>query len=1134
MGKELITEILPFRKSIQDLDSVLQSLDEKPEWTLEQAILEPKETSQINHVTRSQPVCTAVQIALVDLLSKWGITPKTVIGHSSGEIAAAYTAGRLTSTQAIIVAYYRGYVVGKSESKVPGAMMAASLGRDTADAEIEQLGLTGSIKVACVNSHESVTISGDESGIDRLAETLKPRGIFARKLNTNGRAYHSHHMKSLGQEYEELLQKNLGLPIAVPAYASDSSVDWISSVFAAPVGPKIMASYWRQNLESPVLFADAAEQVMKGKKVHLIELGPHSAMEMPLKQTATKLKIKDGNMHYNTAITRNKNGVETVLNLMGQLYLHGHDISFADTNRVDTPEAPAVQGKLLTNLPPYAWTYDGPVLWNEGRQSRELRNRKYGHHDLLGLQMNGGNGIVTTWRNMLKVKDVPWLESHKLGEDIVFPGAGYIAMAIEAVCQILDISRQQRPRISIRNFNVIKALPISADEDNAGAEIFTTLRPLKISGTTQSNSWNDFEVSTFDDGKYTVHATGTVSAALQADKFTPKVSVEGVDLHALAPRNWYDKFATIGLNFGSHFQTMKVIETDSKRKVMKARATVDYNQGGTPEADYIMHPTLIDSMLQTALVASSAGHIANLACMVPTAIEEANFIAPGSDEQADSLVVDAVSEKTGLGSIRISADLHGSNNELCGQMENVTAVAFQGVRDDQSAIDERHPMMKVIWKPDVTKLTSKNAPGFAEHLAEISSQVKDKDLPSNLGKLAEMVCVLAHKKPRLNILELGGQSIVSGAFARTALDLLRADTPFPRYSSYARGYYNEKDDLLVEDFTTIDTVTDKAEKAKVHQAGTAYDLIVCSDSVIGQEAVTKRHEAIGGLLTGQGAVIGLVRADFPGNPDLQLSLTDVEIGDSAEKIIVGKIPSRPKASDPHRTILVERGSNTGFDDKLCEMWEGRFKQPIERVSLQTITTASLPAGTSVICTVELYEPMLTTLSESEMSSMKIVTDNAAYILWVHGGNNMDAERPFQAMVTGFARSLVLEQPSLRFFTHDIDNPDANTETSISNIFDTLDDVHDENCLDLEVVEKCGVPFTQRFVPEEGLNETFRQKQGNRFAVKRLGDSKPARLTIQSMGQFDTLAFAPELNSEDEIKPGFVEVDVKSVGLNAKV
>lgn len=106
--------------------------------------------------------------------------------------------------------------------------------------------------------------------------------------------------------------------------------------------------------------------------------------------------------------------------------------------------------------------------------------------------------------------------------------------------------------------------------------------------------------------------------------------------------------------------------------------------------------------------------------------------------------------------------------------------------------------------------------------------------------------------------------------------------------------------------------------------------------------------------------------------------------------------------------------------------------------------------------------------------------------------------------------------------------------SITNIFRTLDDVHSDDCQDLEVVEKHGVPFTQRFVPEEGLNETFRQIQGNRFAVKRLGDNKPVSLTIQSIGQFDTLAFKPEASSGDELRAGFVEVDVKSVGLNAKV
>ena len=106
---------------------------------------------------------------------------------------------------------------------------------------------------------------------------------------------------------------------------------------------------------------------------------------------------------------------------------------------VETADSPAVQGKLLTNLPPYPWIYDSHVLWNEGRQSLGLRERKHGHHDLLGLQMLGGSGIV------------------------------------------------------------IKALPISFDQDDKGAEIFTTLGPLRISGATQSNKWHDFEVSTYND-----------------------------------------------------------------------------------------------------------------------------------------------------------------------------------------------------------------------------------------------------------------------------------------------------------------------------------------------------------------------------------------------------------------------------------------------------------------------------------------------------------------------------------------------------------------------------------------------------------------------------------------------------------
>lgn len=97
-----------------------------------------------------------------------------------------------------MVTYYRGYVVSKSKIAVSSVIIAASISKEKADNEIDLLGLVGSIKVACINSHESVTISGDEKDIDALAAELTPRSIFAGKLKTNGRAYRSHHMTPLG------------------------------------------------------------------------------------------------------------------------------------------------------------------------------------------------------------------------------------------------------------------------------------------------------------------------------------------------------------------------------------------------------------------------------------------------------------------------------------------------------------------------------------------------------------------------------------------------------------------------------------------------------------------------------------------------------------------------------------------------------------------------------------------------------------------------------------------------------------------------------------------------------------------------------------------------------------------------
>lgn len=115
--------------------------------------------------------------------------------------------------------------------------MAAGLSKDDANAEIAQLNVQGAIKVACVNSPESLTVSGDEAAIENLQAELAPRGILTRKLNTIGHAYHSHHMAPLGQEYQELLEMSLGATVLPDLRKSD--VKWVSSVYAEPITGKI-------------------------------------------------------------------------------------------------------------------------------------------------------------------------------------------------------------------------------------------------------------------------------------------------------------------------------------------------------------------------------------------------------------------------------------------------------------------------------------------------------------------------------------------------------------------------------------------------------------------------------------------------------------------------------------------------------------------------------------------------------------------------------------------------------------------------------------------------------------------------------------------------------------------------------
>lgn len=165
---------------------------------------------RINFPDFSQPLCTALQIALVDLLHSFGIVPGGVVGHSSGEIAAAYSIGALSHESACKVAYYRGKVARHLKRVKPdGAMMAVNLAESEIYARLQSSGMLSvdqdRLTVACVNSITNVTLSGPSHLIDEFKSYLDQEGIFTRRLNT-GVAYHSPDTYMVAAEYLSLMQ----------------------------------------------------------------------------------------------------------------------------------------------------------------------------------------------------------------------------------------------------------------------------------------------------------------------------------------------------------------------------------------------------------------------------------------------------------------------------------------------------------------------------------------------------------------------------------------------------------------------------------------------------------------------------------------------------------------------------------------------------------------------------------------------------------------------------------------------------------------------------------------------------------------------------------------------------------------
>lgn len=1117
MCRELFTEFPVFRHAIAEMDSVLQSLPHKPDWSLQEAALDTQNVDLIHLPQRSQTCCTAIQVALLQLLATWGIFPSMTVGHSSGEIAAAFAAGHISAAEAIVIAYYRGYCVSKSTTN--GSMMAAGLSQAAATEEIHNQGLDGQIRVACVNSPEGVTISGNNDAIDKLLGLLQEKKTFARKLKTGGQAYHSHHMLAIGEEYESNLAQvlpTLGDSIRMPKGATV-----MSSVVVGPKSSGFTPSYWRSNLESPVLFTQAIDQINKIGEHCYIELGPHSSLELPIKQTLAVAGISGSQVKYAAPVKRNSNALESALSFAGSLWLQGFNIDWSKVNGLNTSlKSSTPLCRVVTDLPPYKFSYEN-TLWTECRASLEYRQRKYPRHELLGTLTPGGNGEEFIFRNILKVDDVSWLKDHKLEETVVFPGAGYLCMAMEAVTQVTNTDISKDPSFELSNVNIINALALSEDAVSQ-KEIFTMLRKTAITNTTSSSTWWDFSISTYQEGTSVQHATGSIAINAGSVALKPKYQAPEGLLESTAKRIWYEKFIKYGLNYGPSFQAISEVLAPRMKSASFCGATTPLLTAcGDPLTKYPIHPITLDAMIQLAIIASTNGVPKALRAQVPTRLASItlNTAARYSDEQA---VMNTLVQRTGPGSSEGGVEILSSSGEVLAQFDKLRLAPYQaaGQAEDE---DKRHPVLRVLWKPDVYGLGFMSSDDAAAHAQKFADEADSPVSDDGLLKLGAILDLLVHKNPRLRVLELGNSS---HDLTLAVLELLAYHTDFKRMSTYSTASIAE-DGSFSGGVVDLET-GERNEKPTTLEDG-VFDLVIIpgagswlSDSVSKVKALLADDATILALCPG-------ATGDYLTSSDL--SCLSFPISQEQANLVVARQaiePNKEKLTS-HKFLIVER-EQSRLGSALADALSAIQGHWTTRVLLHELTAEHVAAESTVFNLCEVNAPLLSVTSEEDMKRIKIITDGASSLVWVTNGNMLEGDKPDYALASGLARTLSLEQPSLKFYNFDVDEPDVNAHITSQRLISVLNQPGAKE--DLEFVQRKGVVHISRFTPDEEINKEFRVKQGLETSDSSLGDVGDVRLDIKHPGQFDTVYFK-QLEPPQSIGETEVRVKVASVGMNAK-
>ena len=302
-------------------------------WSLEDVLRDLPGAPPLEQVDVVQPVMFAMAASLAALWRSYGIEPSLVVGHSQGEVAAAYAAGALSLQDAARVAAMRGRTARALDGR--GGMASVLADAESVQARIDRLeGLT----IGVYNGPGSVAVSGDLEPLAELLAELEADGVRARRISG---AYASHGPQA------ELIREEL-LEALAPIAPRSGDVAFCSAVTGDVIdGSELGAEYWFANLRRPVRFEQATRALVRHGASAFVEMSPHPVLTVSVQSTIASISDAAGELPVIGSLRRDEGGLERFTTSVGDAHAGGVEVGW---DAVFGPFGPA-----RVELPPYAF-----------------------------------------------------------------------------------------------------------------------------------------------------------------------------------------------------------------------------------------------------------------------------------------------------------------------------------------------------------------------------------------------------------------------------------------------------------------------------------------------------------------------------------------------------------------------------------------------------------------------------------------------------------------------------------------------------------------------------------------------------------------------------------------------------------